>query len=244
MLGMWEGLNSWADVTDAVVAKALAPAHSLNDPSPREKSLALVRHMATVAQAGVATERLLVLLAEMSKRSWLDGSLVVRLIGDSELTVLELLIDDGFSAERVLPPTKLDLPLDELFAVVKAGDPRLANLTPREAPTDRRIVLVGRPEHRRERRKQSLSAFDTSLLAAVSGGRRVEVPGGTPAVKPPPRAPVAAESEEDAAEPEQDADALAHYDRPSAVLEMPEDEPPAQAPRRRPPPPPRRSRKD
>jgi hypothetical protein len=223
----FDAVQSCRDVDDAVVRQALAPAHTMSEPSPREKILALVRHMTSIARPGEGGAGVLVVLAQMAKRSWLEGRLVVRLIGDAELSVLELLVDDGVSSERLLPPTQMDVPLAEFSLMLTTHAAELRPLVPREKPTDRRIVLIGMPDYRVANRKASISAFDTSLLGAARGGQ------------------VSAPEPSEPAEPD---DALASYDRPSAILEIPEslggarDESGAIEPaaRRGPPPPPRR----
>ncbi len=211
-------IASCMDVTEALIADAMAPAKSMNDQSPREKCIALVRHMASVACPNQSAGRVLVLLALMSKRSWLEGRLVIRMIGDSELTVLELLVDDGVAAERMLPPVRMDVPLTELAEYVEKHRRELAPLTYKEPPSERRVVLWGMPEHQRAHRKQSFSALDTRLIDAAAGGR-VEIEGGTPAV--------ASVAEGDAPKAEVRSNPtsdppLAAYDRPSATLEIPE----------------------
>lgn len=235
-------IASCMDVTESLIAEAMAPARSMNDQSPREKCLALVRHMASVACPNQSAWRVLELLARMSKRSWLEGRLVVRLIGDSELTVLELLVDDGVAAERMLPPVRMDVPLAELAKYIDGHRRELAPLTYKEQPSDRRLVLWGMPEHQRQHRKPSFSALDTSLIAQAAG-RRVEIEGGTPAVATAP----APERSSPSSDPP-----IAAYDRPSATLEIPDHlrDPaaPAQAPAKakakppRPPPPRRKPR--
>lgn len=203
----------------------------MNDASPRQKCLALVRAMAEVSKPDDEAHRVLALLAAMANHSWVDGDLVVKLIGDSELAVLELLVDDGFSAERILGPVCFNAPLGEFAAEVQVRGRQLAPLALAEPLSDRRVVLRGRPAYAREHRAASLSAFDTALLKGMSGH-----PASGPEPEPPPAL---------ASEPP----AFGSYDRPLAVLEMPteysadrraEPEPPAASPRKGPPPPPRR----
>jgi hypothetical protein len=171
-------IRSCLDVTDRDFELALASVRSFNDPSPRQKSFALLRRMAEVAKPNAGAPRLLTLLARIAKRDWLEGELTVRLIGDTELSVLELLVNDGASAERVLGPLRIDVPLDEFVREVEKSRALLAPLRALEC-TPRRVELRGRPDHTLLARKASISAFATELVSGESGSR--DAPNGAPA---------------------------------------------------------------
>jgi hypothetical protein len=171
-------IESCLDVTDDHIREALAAARTLNDPSPREKALALLRHMAKIARPGKGAARILLVLGKMAKRDWLDGDLLVKLIGDSELTVLELMIDDGASLERMLGPLKLDVPLSEFTSAVQRNRAALLPLEVEESD-GRRLVLRGLREHRKLARKASISAFDVDLVRGFSSSAAAAKPATT-----------------------------------------------------------------
>jgi hypothetical protein len=155
-------IASCLDVTDDHIRDALASARSLSDPSPREKSLALLGRMVSVAQPASGAPRILVLLARMAKRDWLEGDLVVRLIGDTELSVLELFVDDGASRERIAGPLRIDVPMDEFGAALARNPGHFVPLVALER-SPRRIELRGTRDYFVQQRKASISAFAAEL---------------------------------------------------------------------------------
>lgn len=167
-------LKSCLDVKDEHITQALAAARSLSDPSPREKALALLEHMVKIAAPNTGVPRVLVLFAQMARRDWIEGDLIVRLIGDAELTVVELLADDGASRERIAGPLRVDVALEEFRNAVAQNTAQLASLKPLEN-TPRRLVLRGTRDHRALRRKPSISAFALDL-GHVTGVKAVTKP--------------------------------------------------------------------
>jgi hypothetical protein len=85
--------------------------------------------------------------------------------------VLELLVNDGATSERILGPLRIDVPLDEFVGEVDKNRALLAPLRALEC-TSRRVVLRGRPDHELLARKASISAFATELVQGVSGEAR------------------------------------------------------------------------
>ncbi len=170
-------MKSCLEVGDEHITQALAPAKSLSDPSPRDKSLALLAKMVEIATPNSGAPRMLVLLAQMARRDWIEGELLVRLIGDAELTVLELLSDDGVSRERIAGPLRIDVPLEEFRTAIAQNSAQLASLAALEnAP--RRLVLRGTRDHRVHKRKPSISAFalDLSHVTGVGPGKKADAP--------------------------------------------------------------------
>jgi hypothetical protein len=155
-------IASCLDVTDEHIREALSAARSLSDQSPREKSIALLRRMVTVAKPGTGAPRMLVLLARMSKRDWIEGDLIVRMIGDSELSVLELFVDDGMSRERIAGPWRIDVPLVEFAAAAEKNAGQILPLLATER-SSRRLELRGTRDQRAQQRKGSISAFAVEL---------------------------------------------------------------------------------
>ena len=161
--------ESCLDVSDADIAEALAPAQSLNEPTPRRKTLALLEHMAGVAQPRKGAPRILVLAANMAMHDWLDGDLVVKLIGDDEVTVLELLVDDGLSRERIAGPLRIDVSLAEFRNAVNIKPELIRPLAPEGKVEARRLVLRSSRDLVGDAAPPSFSAFASGLMRAVSG---------------------------------------------------------------------------
>ena len=200
-----DAITSCLDVTDEHIRRALAAARSLSEASPRERCFALLKRMVEVARPGAGAPRILTLLAQMAKRDWLEGDLVVRMIGDEELAVLELLIDDGTSRERIVGPLRIDVPLTEFVTAVRETAALLLPLRVIEA-TPRRLVLQGTPELRTQGRKASISAFSVDL---ISEARKRQPP--PPPRRPPPEAKPARKK------------STSSFEKLPAVLEMPDD---------------------
>jgi hypothetical protein len=165
-------IKSCLEVTDADIADALAPARSLIEPGPRERSLALVSHMAAIATPGRGAPKILLLLAHIATRDWLDGELVVKLIGDTEVSVIEVFVDDGLSRVRLLGPLRIDAPLGEFGAGLATHAHLILPLVVEGAIEPRRIELRTSAIGRRTSIPPSFSAVSASLLPMVGGGQR------------------------------------------------------------------------
>ena len=165
-------IKSCLDVTDADIAAALAPARSLIEPGPRERSLALASHMASIAQPGRGAPKILLLLAHVATRDWLDGDLHVKLIGDHEVSVLEVFVDDGLSRVRLLGPLAIAVPLGEFAAGLRTHAHLILPLVVEGEIEARRIELRTSAVSRRTSIPPSFSAVSASLLPMVGGGNR------------------------------------------------------------------------
>ncbi len=204
-------------VTDDHIRDALSAAKSFSEPSPREKSLALLGRMVAIAKPRTGAPRMLVLLARMAKRDWIEGDLIVRLIGDTELSVLELFADDGVSRERIAGPLRIDVPLAEFADAVVTSPAQFVPLQASER-TDRRFELRGTRDLFAQNRKASISAFAFDLNPGLG-----PTPPGT-------------------AQPTQRKNPS--FEKLAAVLDMPDELRSSPRPKpvpKKPPPPPRRS---
>ncbi|MBX3128055.1 MAG: hypothetical protein KF718_15130 [Polyangiaceae bacterium] len=182
-------ITSCLDVTDDDIRTALAAVRSFSEASPRDKTLALLGRMVEVARPASGAPRILVLLARMAKRDWLEGDLVVRLIGDTELSVLELLVDDGASRERMAGPLRLDVPMHEFASALERSPKHFMPLVALEL-SPRRIELRGTRDQHTEQRKGSISAFAVELKTGLSEsarGQTTEAPKKQPPPLPPRR---------------------------------------------------------
>jgi hypothetical protein len=144
--------------------------------------------MAEVATPGAGAPRLLVLAARAATRDWLEGRLFVRLIGDHEVSVLELLVDDGLSRQRIAGPLRVDVPLDEFGDALEAEPALFDPLIPTEW-TDRRMLLESSAMP--ASRAPKVTAFASGLMRAVAGrtASAGEPAGAKPARPKPPKPP-------------------------------------------------------
>jgi hypothetical protein len=164
-------IKSCLDVTDADIQAALAPAHSLSDRSPRSKVLELITHMAAVTEPECGAPKILLVMAHMATRDWLEGELLVKLIGDDDLSVLELFVDDGVSRERILGPLMLDVPLAEFRSALALHPERVHPLAIVNME-ERRIELLTTAELRRNSLPPAYSAVSESLLPLMGDHTR------------------------------------------------------------------------
>lgn len=181
-------IESCLGVTDDDIRAVLAPARSLSDLSPRDKTLALIEHMTLVAKPGRGAPKILIVLAHMAVRDWLDGELRVKLIGDSTVSVLELFVDSGVSSERLLGPLKIEVPLPEFITAVKQHPQVIAPLRVEGKIEDRRLILKTTPELRRRTVPPAFSAVSASLLPMMqSSGSPLPRIMSRPPPEPPPK---------------------------------------------------------
>lgn len=159
-------------VTDDVIEDALAAARSWSEPSPRQKTLALVEHMTRVAKPGRGAPKILVVLAHMAHRDWLDGELRVRLIGDTEVSVLELLVDDGLSHARILGPLRIDVSFAEFARALSAHPELVLPLEIQGGVEERRVELLATPLSRSRSVPPSMSAVSRSLIPVFGDAAR------------------------------------------------------------------------
>lgn len=187
-------------MTDQDIRDALAPVRSFHEAGPRARTMALVQHMAKIARPGAGAPKILIVLAHMATRDWLEGELEVRLIGDDEVSVLELFVDLGFGRERFLGPVRIDAPLREFTAGIRAHPHVIEPLAPHGPVTDRRVELRTTQTLRMTSVPPSFSAVSASLLPlSMSGLRPLPDFVSIPPVAAPPEPPL---DPEPAPEPE------------------------------------------
>ena len=160
-------IESCLAVTDDVIQDALAAARSMADPTPRMKCLALIERMAEVAKPGRAAPKILVVLAHVALKDWLDGLLRVRLIGDPEVTVLELTVDDGLSSERIMGPVRIDVPFDEFRRSLELRPEFVLPLVVEGELEERRVELATAPRSRHDTVPPAMSVVAESLIPMV-----------------------------------------------------------------------------
>ncbi len=160
-------IESCLAVTDDVIQEALAAARSMAEPTPRMKCLALIERMAEVAKPGRAAPKILVVLAHVALKDWLDGLLRVRLIGDPDVTVLELTVDDGLSSERIMGPVRIDVPFEEFRRSLEMRPEFVLPLVVEGELEERRVELATAPQSRHNTVPPAMSVVAESLIPMV-----------------------------------------------------------------------------
>jgi hypothetical protein len=178
-----KALKSCLDVSDAHITWALAPARALTEPTPRDKMLALIEHMAKIARPNSGAPRILIAIAKMAPRDWLEGDAVVRLIGDDELTVLTLMVDDALNTQRIAGPLRIDAPFSEFARVIHMTPHVLVPLRVEGQLEPRGVTLRRIRTSKLPKRAPSYSALAQSLMPAMS--RHLEVRSAPPPPSPP-----------------------------------------------------------
>jgi len=161
-------------VTDAHVAQAMEPARSLSDATPREKMLELLRHMARVATPRAGAARMLIVIAKMAPRDWMEGDAEVRLLAEDERTVLTLLVDDGLITQRLTAPLRIDAPLAEFVHAVRSVPHVLIPLRVHGAVEPGRMTLRKGTFSQLPKRAPSYSALASDLMPGIARRFRVE----------------------------------------------------------------------
>jgi hypothetical protein len=88
----------------------------------RDGTRALLEHMARVSSPDSGAAKVLLLLARLATTAaseWMDGDLYVEIIGDGQITAIELTSDlGGGMRERLFQPVRFKAPLDEFTRAI------------------------------------------------------------------------------------------------------------------------------
>lgn len=106
-------LSRCAEISDEVVARAVLSHDAMK---------ALLAKAAEIARPMEGAARILVALARMATTActWLEGDLVVEIVGDDEVSVVEVLAElGGGLRERVFPTFTLHVSIDEFVRAVR-----------------------------------------------------------------------------------------------------------------------------
>ncbi len=117
----------------------------------REACKLLLDHVATVAAANQGAPKLLLVLARMATTAcdWVDGELRIEMVGDGEVTVVELMSElGGGMRERVLPSFSINVPLAEFTRAVERVPHMIEPLTTKVA-SPRRVVFTASQDVRK-----------------------------------------------------------------------------------------------
>ncbi len=105
---------------------------------------ALIDHMASIAKPNQGAPKILLLFARMTTTAcdWLDGYLRVEIVGDKDVTVIELLTElGGGLRERALPSFSMKVPVSEFVRAVERV-PKMVEPLAVKTKSDKRLVLV------------------------------------------------------------------------------------------------------
>jgi len=101
----------------------------------------LLRRVAEIAEPDGGSPKVLMAVARLSGQEWVEGDLRVELSGDDASTSLSIFSDHGSGIrERILPETRLRVPLDEFSRALSLA-PRMV-FPLRVEEVDGKIVLV------------------------------------------------------------------------------------------------------
>jgi hypothetical protein len=134
MSGDLSHLASCLDLRDADVAEAV---------DSRDATKGLLAHLAERSRPNTGAAKVLLVFARMATSAcdWIDGDLLVELVGDEDLTVIEALTElGGGLRERLLAPTTFQAPLAEFARAIERVPHLIAPLAVR-AKSGRRISL-------------------------------------------------------------------------------------------------------
>ncbi len=148
---------------------------------------ALLDQLAQVSRPGDGGPKLLLVFARLasSEIDWIDGALRVEMIGDTDVTVVEVLSELGLGMrERVFPSFKMSVPLDEFARAVERLPHMVAPLTISSA-TARRLVLTATVDE--EEDEAPVAIADDSLYTRRGPKEKVTA-ASEPGISPLPNA--------------------------------------------------------
>jgi hypothetical protein len=134
MTGDFAHLARCLDVRETDLADAIAS---------RDRTRVLLLHLAACSAPNTGVAKVLLVFARMATTAcdWIDGDLLVELVGDEELTVVEALTElGGGLRERLFAPASFRAPLAEFARAIERVPHLIAPLVIRGA-TPRRISL-------------------------------------------------------------------------------------------------------
>ena len=184
-----DGLASCAELTTEDAEEASRSANGMR---------ALFAWAARVGRPGEGAPKLLMAIARLARAEWVDGTPVIEISGTATETIIAIFSDHGMGIrERLLPQTKIRVPVDEFARAVRLA-PQLINpfraqdrkgvvvLTPPEAdvaPDSSResIAIDERSLHEQERK----TAPPPEGVAGPEGGPEAG-PANEPTTTPPP----------------------------------------------------------
>jgi hypothetical protein len=131
----YDTINRCFELTDAIVAEATLS---------RGGTKALLDRLAKIAKPNEGAPKILLVFARMATGAceWLDGDLRVEMVGDGDLSVVDVMTElGGGLRERALPSFVVNVPVVEFARAVERVPRMIAPLNVR-SKSERRLVLV------------------------------------------------------------------------------------------------------
>jgi len=155
----------------------------------------LLDHVSSIAAPNQGAPKLLLVLARMATTAcdWVDGELRIEMVGDGEVTVVELMSElGGGMRERVLPSFSLNVPLVEFTRAVERVPHMIEPLTTKVA-SPRRVVFTASQDVRKSTiPPPPVEIGKSSLYDGPIGSRPPGAPGSMPAIPAAPPVPTPA----------------------------------------------------
>lgn len=151
----------------------------------RDETRALLEHLSACSAPNSGGAKILLVLARLGTTAacdWLDGTLRIELVGDEDVSVLEVLIEvGGGMRERVFRPLPLQVPLAEFTRAIERV-PHLVNPLSIRSASATRVTLTATEEVRRASgAMEPVKISEDSIVASIPS---------PPAPTPPPPPPV------------------------------------------------------
>ncbi len=139
----------------------------------RRMAKALLDQLAKVSRPGDGAPKLLLVFARLAgaEVDWIDGALRVEMVGDVDVTVVEVLSELGLGMhERVFPSFKMSVPLEEFARAVERVPHMVAPLAIASS-TGRRLVLTAASEEEEEEGAAGAVSIDDESLYVRRGSK-------------------------------------------------------------------------
>lgn len=145
----------------------------------RDTCRALLEHLAAISKPNDGGAKLLILFARLatSECSWIDGDMRIEMVGDGEVSVVEIMTElGGGMRERLFPPFVMNVPLAEFSRAVERV-PHMTDPLAIHSKTEHRVVFTVDAEARRSTSPPpSVRIAEDSLFRIPAAAK---LPGGT-----------------------------------------------------------------
>jgi hypothetical protein len=141
----------------------------------------LLQHLASISKPNDGGPKILLVYARMATTAcdWIDGELRIEIMGDGEVSVVELMSElGGGLRERVLPSFGMSVPLVEFTRAVERVPHMIAPLTAR-SQTARRVVFSATEETRKTSMPPPIVEIGEASLFVVPSAPRMPAMGGS-----------------------------------------------------------------
>lgn len=116
-----DGLASCAELTNEIADEAASSSSAMRE---------LLAWVARVARPSDGAPKVLMAIARLAKAPWVEGTIVVEISGTSAECFIAFFSDHGMGIrERVLPQTRLGVPVEELARAIRLAPQLIAPLS-------------------------------------------------------------------------------------------------------------------